>query len=91
MTEMRRAEDDLDVFWRIVDNEVTEKMHMSLHEYLGDVLGERDLARTPEWAESAPTTWNQETKKADPETCNIPGLLSKTVLERPSTFHGMAD
>lgn len=51
---MREAENNLNIFWHTVDHEVTDKVPTLLHDYLGGILRERNLARTPEWAESAP-------------------------------------
>lgn len=61
--EMRDAENNLDIFWHTVDDEVTNRMHTSLHEYLGGTWGERSLARTPEWAESAPTAKSERSTR----------------------------
>jgi len=47
---MRQAEKHLDAFWRAVDRELASKSAISLR--LRQLLSQRVLQRTPEWAES---------------------------------------
>lgn len=89
--EMRDAENTLDIFWHTVDHKVTNKMPTLLHEYLGGILRERNLARTPERAESAPVFKSEDTHEEDPETHILLDLLSKSALETTPSSEALAE
>lgn len=48
---MRKAENNLDLFWSIVDEHYTRNTGKTLNELLADILSPRELERTPEWIE----------------------------------------
>ena len=78
---MRDAEDNLDTLWKQVDDLFLDKTRMSLHDFLGGMMGQRELMRTAEWVLRLP-----KPRKAGPgkDIDFLPSLLSTTSLE-PAT------
>ena len=78
---MRDAEGNLDRLWKQVDDLFLDKTRMSLHDFLGGMMGQRELMRSAEWVERLP-----KPRKAGPgkDIDFLTSLLSTTSLE-PAT------
>ncbi|KAL8847513.1 MAG: hypothetical protein Q9221_007441 [Calogaya cf. arnoldii] len=79
MTErMQRAEANLDIFWRHVDNHCVEKTSETVHQMLREILKERQLQRTSNWVE--PTVEINDSKD-NSESSNLPSQLAALEIE----------
>lgn len=78
---MRDAEGNLDKLWKQVDDLFVDKTRMSLHDFLGGMMGQRELVGSGEWVERLP-----KSRKAGPgkDIDFLTSLLSTTNLE-PAT------
>jgi hypothetical protein len=71
---MRKAEQNLDLFWRTVDQQYKNKTGRTLHEALSHLfLKERHVERTPEWVEPI----KEPRKKTESDNSEVDKVLSQ--------------
>ena len=67
---LRKAEHNLDVFWGVIDNVITQNWDRFRHSHTGKVLvcEKRTLFRTPEWVEVVPVRKKGQCQKTNPKS-----------------------
>jgi hypothetical protein len=83
---MRKAEQNLDLFWRTVDQQYKNKTGRSLHQAVRHLFTEeRELERTPEWIEPI----KAQRKKIESEDSEFDKMLSQLQVDHKK--HSLTD